>query len=87
MINHVRGKVDLDFEDLGDQVVKNIAEPVRVYRVVLDDRAAALVTPLVESPPRVASQRRWQIASSVAAAAIASRTFLFLPFKMGPNTR
>ena len=70
VINHVRGKVELDFEDLGDQEFKNIAEPVRVFRVVLDDRAAALVTPLVESPPRVASQRRWQIASAVAAAAI-----------------
>jgi adenylate cyclase len=29
----VRGKLDLTFGDLGDQTVKNIAEPVRVYRV------------------------------------------------------
>jgi TolB-like protein/rhodanese-related sulfurtransferase/Tfp pilus assembly protein PilF len=65
VINHVKGKVELDFEDLGDQEVKNIAEPVRVYRVVLDDRAAALVTPLVETPPRVDPLRRRQIASAV----------------------
>ena len=31
----VRGKVDLAFEDLGEQSLKNIAHPVRVYRVGL----------------------------------------------------
>jgi len=29
----VRGKIDAGFEDLGEQTVKNIAEPVRAYRV------------------------------------------------------
>ena len=29
---HVRGKLDFDFDDLGSQEVKNIAEPVRTYR-------------------------------------------------------
>jgi adenylate cyclase len=33
--DHVRNKVGLTFEDLGEQSVKNIAEPVRVYRVVV----------------------------------------------------
>ena len=33
VVNHVKGKVELDFEDLGDQQLKNVAEPVRVYRV------------------------------------------------------
>ncbi len=32
VFNHVKGKVDLGFEDLGEQEVKNIPEPVRVYR-------------------------------------------------------
>jgi TolB-like protein len=36
VFNHVKGKVDLGFEDLGEQEVKNIAEPVRVYRVQSD---------------------------------------------------
>ena len=31
--NHVRGKLKLGFEDLGDQQLRNIAEPVRIYRV------------------------------------------------------
>ncbi len=34
--NQVKGKVDLGFKDLGEQTVKNIPEPVRVYLVVLE---------------------------------------------------
>ncbi len=30
---HVENKLDLEFEDLGEHAVKNIAKPVRVYRV------------------------------------------------------
>ena len=30
---HVRGKVDFAFDDLGDHALKNIATPIRVYRV------------------------------------------------------
>jgi class 3 adenylate cyclase len=31
---NVRGRVSCEFEDMGDQTVKNIARPVRTYRVV-----------------------------------------------------
>jgi TolB-like protein len=30
---HVKNKVDYDFEDLGTQLLKNIAEPVRIFRI------------------------------------------------------
>jgi adenylate cyclase len=33
--DEVRDRLELTFEDLGEQEVKNIARPVRVYRVVL----------------------------------------------------
>src|SRR5713101_4301443 len=33
---HVKNKLVLSYEDLGEQVVKNIAEPVRVWRGVFD---------------------------------------------------
>ena len=33
VLDHVKGKVDLVFEDLGDHEVKNIAEPIRIYGV------------------------------------------------------
>lgn len=31
VFHQVRGKVDADFDDMGDHVLKNVAEPVRVY--------------------------------------------------------
>jgi len=31
----VRGRVDVEFEDIGEQSLKNIARPLRVYRVLL----------------------------------------------------
>src|ERR1700677_3195238 len=31
--DHVRGKIDADFVDLGEKALKNIARPVRVYSV------------------------------------------------------
>src|ERR1700722_18053049 len=37
--DHVMKKLPFEFEDLGEQTVKNIAQPVRVYRLVLDGRA------------------------------------------------
>jgi adenylate cyclase len=39
----VKHKLALHYEDLGEQAVKNIAEPVRVWRTVMDDAATALV--------------------------------------------
>ena len=33
VFGHVRGKVEVEFEDLGEQNLKNMAEPVRVYRL------------------------------------------------------
>ncbi|MEE9249986.1 MAG: adenylate/guanylate cyclase domain-containing protein [Alphaproteobacteria bacterium] len=48
VFEEVRNKLDLAFEDLGDQEVKNIAAPVRAYRVILDDAA----TGAAEAPPR-----------------------------------
>ncbi len=35
VFDQVKGKLDLTFENLGEKEVKNIAEPITVYRVVL----------------------------------------------------
>ena len=43
----IKGKLGLTSEYLGEKQVKNIAEPVPAYRVLLDDKAKALATPLV----------------------------------------
>src|SRR6476620_10100658 len=37
----VRGKLDVTFEDAGERQLKNIARPVRVFRVALDDARPA----------------------------------------------
>ena len=49
--DQVRDKLDYPFEDLGEQQVKNIARPVRVYRV--RDRAAELAGATVPSAPSI----------------------------------
>ena len=61
----VVGKIDLVFEDLGEQQVKNIAEPVTVHRVVLDEKAAAFITPVVA--PAAAARRRSRPVAAAAA--------------------
>ena len=41
--DHVKTKLDVGFESLGEQQVKNISEPVRTYRVLIDGVAARKV--------------------------------------------
>jgi TolB-like protein/Flp pilus assembly protein TadD len=55
--DQVRGKVRVEFADLGEQNLKNIARPVRAYAVVWDGLSAATqavrVRPSSLSPPRL----------------------------------
>lgn len=59
------GKLDIDFEAMGAHEVKNIPEPVEVWRITMNDRAA-----LIERPdslrPKSATIRYRLIASIVA---------------------
>jgi TolB-like protein/class 3 adenylate cyclase/Flp pilus assembly protein TadD len=43
----VRGKVAVEFSDLGEQTLKNIARPVRAYAVVPDGPGGAISSPLL----------------------------------------
>jgi adenylate cyclase len=61
VFEQVKEKLDLTIEHMGEREVKNIAEPVTIYRVVLDDKAAALVTPVVRVEAKPAGQR-WAVA-------------------------
>jgi adenylate cyclase len=47
--DHVRDRLPFVFEDLGEQHVKNIARPVRVYRI--RDDAGTAKTPSAPAPP------------------------------------
>ncbi len=41
--DHVKNKLELGYKYLGEHIVKNIAEPVRVYRVLMEPEAAGKV--------------------------------------------
>jgi class 3 adenylate cyclase len=58
--DHVLKKLPFDFEDLGEQSVKNIAQPVRVFRLLLDGqgsgwRASQAAPPPQEAEPEIPS--------------------------------
>src|SRR5262245_30133765 len=55
VFEEVESKLALTYEYLGEQAVKNIAKPVRAYRVVMDAAAAALAGQFV---PQQASPER-----------------------------
>lgn len=46
-----RGKIEIEFEDLGEQKLKNVAEPFRVYRVAADRSVAAAFPPTTDHLP------------------------------------
>ena len=50
---HVRGRIEAEFADLGEKALKNIARPVRVYAVALVQDAPPAVAPGRASPPRL----------------------------------
>jgi adenylate cyclase len=52
VFEQVKGKVEVGFEDLGNKRFKNIADPVRAYRVILprDGRPAAIAATQTDRP-------------------------------------
>ena len=61
--DQVRDKMDVAFEDLGEVEVKNIARPLRVFRVVLDDSAKSVKSSRAAKP-------RWRNPAIAAAIAM-----------------
>jgi adenylate cyclase len=86
--DQARGKLDLTFETIGERRVKNIAEPLSVYRVALDQKARSLLTPITAGEPETRSPRR--ILAIVGAAAIlivvlaGAAMWLFGPWQRAP---
>ncbi len=50
--DHVRGRIDADFVDLGEKQLKNIARPVRVYAVAIGSEKSATPAPSASAPKR-----------------------------------
>ena len=68
--DQVRDKIGLTLHDRGEIEVKNIARPVRVFAVALDERAEALVTPVVKPPGESMGRRRPAIGAVLVVLAI-----------------
>ena len=58
----VRGKLSFGFDDLGEHRLKNIAEPVRVYRALLEYEAGHWVKPVSTLRTK---QLRWAVFAAV----------------------
>lgn len=58
VFNHVKNKLALGFESLGEHQVKNIAEPLAVYRVQTSSTTAR---PRLPIPPAKPALRRWRL--------------------------
>ena len=55
--DHVRGRIDADFVDLGEKNLKNIARPVRVYAVATRSEMSAAPAASSSEPNRLGSPR------------------------------
>jgi TolB-like protein/cytochrome c-type biogenesis protein CcmH/NrfG len=63
--DQVRGKLPFTFEDVGERQVKNIEQPVRMYRLRVPGASSReLATPV--TPPAVANRRPWAVWGLVA---------------------
>lgn len=56
--DQVRDKLNLNLDDQGEIEVKNIARPVRVFHILIDNRAAALATPVIATAKQSIPNRR-----------------------------
>jgi adenylate cyclase len=56
--DHVKNKLNLGYKYLGEQTVKNILEPVRVYRVLMEPEAAGKVI-----GEKKGKSKQWQMAT------------------------
>jgi len=82
--DNVKNKLDVGYEYLGEHSVKNIAEPVRVYKVLMEPEYAGKVMG-EEKPKR--NQRRWAALASaliIVFGALAIWHFYFRPPPIEP---
>jgi adenylate cyclase len=63
--DHLRDRIDAEFEDLGEHSVKNIPRPVRVFRVLFDPEGASSLRPQ-EFPEELSSAASPQASSDAA---------------------
>jgi adenylate cyclase len=77
--DHVKTKVDVDYAYLGEQRVKHVAEPVRVYRVRLDSKEPGKTIGTAETTRR--NRHRPVAAAALAAVAAAGVAAWWRPWE------
>jgi adenylate cyclase len=84
--DHIGKRLPLGYEYMGEQEVKNIEKPVRVYRVLLEPEQAGKV--IGEKGPR-RTQWRWAVAAAVVVVvgALALWNFYFRPPPIEPASK
>jgi adenylate cyclase len=75
--DQVKNKLDLDYEYLGEHSVKNIVEPVRVYRFTMEPKPVETATS--EERPRPTTWR-WATVGGLLAIIVVAGTFLIWNF-------
>ncbi len=77
--DQVRSKLGVGFASLGEQLVKGITEPIRVYRVLLDPDDAGKT---IVKDPRRRGRRTWAIVAGVAALVLALAVAWWQPWTL-----
>lgn len=67
----LRGKLDFDFDDMGEVDAKNIERPIRAFRVALNEKAAAIASrPIGKTSTRKRPTRFWQAVAGIGLALV-----------------
>ena len=67
--DQIRNRIDAVYEDLGEQQVKNVSAPVRVYAIRLDGAAAATGN-AVAAKRKIPKQARWAVGAAAVVVAV-----------------
>lgn len=57
VFDQIKDKLDLNIEDIGMHSVKNISDPLHVFSLTIDSKAAAIVSPIVPIVAKTAQRR------------------------------
>jgi adenylate cyclase len=81
--DHVKNKLNLGYKYLGEQTVKNISEPVRVYRVLMEPEAAGKVIDEKKAKPE---KWGWKAIAVVAVVVLVAGGLIWSFYLRGPQT-
>jgi adenylate cyclase len=81
--DQVKNKLNLGYKYLGEQSVKNIAEPVRIYKVLMEPEAAGKI---IEEKKAKPEKWGWKTIATVAVAVLVVGGLIWNFYLRGPQT-